>query len=255
MQRRKVLLLMGRGRWSGALVLGLWVMVAATPARGGERAAGADAGSWADGAVLNQVGSHGSPNAVQDASAAKDYDPTKNIVAIHDSSSRQYEKNCRECHADVLGQHSQDPSIPAAHLAMFSYAAGREGSDKQCRWCHRTVDLTSGAAQPAAKSAGNLRRHTDVILCTLCHGPYRGGPGRQLYQAGLSPANPDGPFLYELTCSACHGPLATSQVGGKSASEIQHKIDENEGGMGALSVLTPEEVAAIAAALEGGGDD
>lgn len=255
MQREKRLLLTDRGRWSGALALGLLVMVAATPAHGAEGATGADEVSRVEGAVPDEVSSHGSPATAQGASAAKDYDPTKNIVAIHDSSSKQYGRNCRECHADVLSQHSQDPSIPAAHLAMFSYAAGREGSDQQCRWCHRTVDLTSGAAQPEAKSTGNLRRHTDVTLCTLCHGPYRGGPGRQLYQAGLSPANPDGPFLYELVCSACHRPLATSQVRGKSASEIQHKIDENEGGMGALSVLTPEEVAAIAAALEGGGDD
>jgi hypothetical protein len=33
--------------------------------------------------------------------------------------------------------------------------------------------------------------------------------------------------------------------------EIQEKIDEDEGGMGALNVLTAEEVQAIAAALEG----
>jgi hypothetical protein len=184
-----------------------------------------------------------------DSSAVKDYDPLKNIVAIHDSSSRQYIKDCSECHQDVLSQHSQDPSIPAAHLAMFQYAAGRPGDNKQCRWCHRTVDLTNGVAQPAAKSKGNLRRHTDTMLCTLCHGPYRGGPGRQLYQSGISPTNPDGPALYELVCSACHGSLATSQVRGKGASEIQHKIDEDEGGMGPLSVLTPAEIAAIAAAL------
>jgi hypothetical protein len=51
--------------------------------------------------------------------------------------------------------------------------------------------------------------------------------------------------------------LADSEVQGESAREIREKIDENEGGMGPLNVLSTEDVRAIADALvrpRGGGD-
>ncbi len=171
---------------------------------------------------------------------------SENFFALHDSSSRQYNKHCSECHADVHTAESFDPSIPTAHVAMFDFAPGKPGDDKQCRWCHRTVDLTQGT-QPEEKSKGNLRRDVDVTVCTLCHGP--SGPATQFYETGLSPTDPDGPLLYDLTCAACHRDLEDSQVRGESARDIQKKIDENKGGMGPLDVLSPEEIEAIAAAL------
>jgi mono/diheme cytochrome c family protein len=85
----------------------------------------------------------------------------------------------------------------------------------------------------------------------MCHGP--AGPGKQFYQADLPL---DGPVLYDLACAACHKDLASSKVSGESAKDIQKKIDENEGGMGPLRVLSTQEIEAIAAALtESGGDD
>ena len=65
----------------------------------------------------------------------------------------------------------------------------------------------------------------------------------------FSPTNPDGPALYGMLCSGCHGPLEISEVRG-DGDDIQKKIDEDEGGMGALDVLTEAEVQAIAAALD-----
>jgi hypothetical protein len=65
----------------------------------------------------------------------------------------------------------------------------------------------------------------------------------------LSPTHPDGPLLYDLTCSSCHGDLDDSEVRGESASEIAEKIAEDEGGMGPLDVLTAPEIKAIADAL------
>jgi len=176
------------------------------------------------------------------------FDPRKNIVAIHDSSSKQYKKTCNECHAEIHSRQSLDPSIPAAHPGMFPYAAGRPGDDKQCRWCHRTVDLTL-AQQFSDKSKGNLRRHVDVTLCTLCHGPYRGGPGQQFYQAGLSPTEPDGPLVYDVVCAGCHRELENSELIGKNAEKIQKAIDNDKGGMGVLTVLSAQEIDAIAAVL------
>ena len=174
-------------------------------------------------------------------------DPRKNIIAIHDSSSEEYKKKCSECHADIRSTQSLEPSIPAAHVAMFDFAPGKPGDDKQCIWCHRTVDLVQG-------SAGNIRKQVDATLCTMCHGP--AGPANQFYQAGLSPDDPDGALLYDLACAACHKDLVNSKVSGESAKDIQKKIDENEADMGPLRVLSTQEIEAIAAALaQSGGDD
>ncbi len=171
----------------------------------------------------------------------------KNINALHDSSSDQYKKHCLDCHADVLAQKSLDPSIPNVHAAMIPFVPGKK-DEERCAWCHRTVDLVH-------KSTGNIRKHVDADICTLCHGP--AGPGKTFYQTGLSQTNPDGPALYELTCAACHRGLANSEVRGESAKNIWKKIKEDEGGMGPLNVLSTEEVQAIADALarrQGGGD-
>lgn len=170
-----------------------------------------------------------------------------NLLALHDSSSRQYDKHCLDCHADVLAQQSLDPSIPTVHVAMIPLVPGEEDEDG-CAWCHRSVDLVQGVQ----RSNGPLRKHVDSDLCRLCHGP--AGPGKKFYQTDI---NPDGPALYELVCAACHGDLADSEVQGESAREIREKIDENEGGMGPLNVLSTEDVRAIADALvrpRGGGD-
>jgi hypothetical protein len=174
-------------------------------------------------------------------------DPRKNLIAIHDSSSDKYNKKCSECHADIPNAQSLEPSIaPAAHVAMFDFAPGKPGDDKQCIWCHRTVDLVQG-------SAGNIRKQVDATLCAMCHGPFdRNGPSgmvKQFYQTGPSPDDPDGALLYDLACAACHEDLASSKVSGESAKDIQKKIDEDEAGMGPLRVLSTQEIQAIAAAL------
>jgi len=183
------------------------------------------------------------------------FDPKKNIIAIHDSSSKQYDKNCGECHTEIHSRQSLNPSMPAAHPGMAPFAAGKPGDDRQCRWCHRTVDLTQGT-QTLDKSKGNQRRHVDVTLCTLCHGPDRGGSATQFYQSGLSPTDPDGPVVYGVACAGCHRELENSELIGKKAETIQKAIDEDKGGMGVLTVLSTQEIEAIAVLLaEPGGED
>ena len=182
-------------------------------------------------------------------------DPKKNFAAFHDSNSRQYRKNCTDCHEDVLTGESLNPNISRAHLAMLEFAAGKVGDDKQCRWCHhRSVDLTQGT-QSAATSKGNLRKHIDTALCTLCHGPE--GPAEQFYQVGLSSLVTDGGELYDLACAGCHRDLEDSQVKDKDADKIQKAIARDKGGMGPLIALRLEEIQAIADALAqvNGGDD
>jgi hypothetical protein len=103
----------------------------------------------------------------------------------------------------------------------------------------------------------------------LCHGSfertvggYEDGPeppvrAEQFYLAGIDPDVPDGVALYDLTCASCHKDLSNSEVDRESWSEIKEKIYKDKGGMGPLSVLSDDEIKAIAAALGGtdsGGD-
>jgi hypothetical protein len=178
---------------------------------------------------------------------ADDFDPRKNIITIHDSSSRQYNKNCLECHAGILSEQSLDTEIEPAHIAMFDFAPGKPGDNKQCIWCHQTVDLVQG-------SAGSLRKQVDATLCAMCHGTIdRNGPSggtvKKFYQAG--PLASDGVLLYDLACAACHKDLVNSKVSGDSATEIQKKINENKGGMLPLRILSTDEIDSIASALGG----
>ncbi|MCM2334296.1 MAG: c-type cytochrome [Anaeromyxobacteraceae bacterium] len=78
-------------------------------------------------------------------------------------------------------------------------------------------------------------------------------PGAMPPGPGTTPGTGEGALLYDVSCSSCHGPLATSDVRGESAGDIQEAIEEDEGGMGALSGLTLTQLQAIAAALSGSG--
>jgi mono/diheme cytochrome c family protein len=60
-----------------------------------------------------------------------------------------------------------------------------------------------------------------------------------------------GATIYAASCASCHGALASSEVKGATAREINSAIGENEGGMGKLSGLSAADVANVAAALAG----
>jgi hypothetical protein len=253
--------------WLGAvLVLGITVLVAPSPVVATEQTAlvPGDNVTFSGGnedeeasSTTNEVSGDSmvSHNQTINDTEKAGVDPNENIIAIHDSSSDQYNNKCGNCHTEIHSRESQNPSIPAAHPGMAPFAAGRPNDDRQCRWCHRSVDLTLGT-QALEKSKGNHRRSVDVALCTLCHGPYRDGPGKQFYQSGLSPTDPDGPVVYEVVCAGCHRDLGNSELIGKNAEKIQKAIDEDKGGMGVLNVLSTQEINAIASVLAepGGGD-
>ncbi len=61
----------------------------------------------------------------------------------------------------------------------------------------------------------------------------------------------DGAALYGSTCAGCHKSLASSNVMGKSASDIKGAINGDKGGMGALR-LTDAQVQAIGKTLTTG---
>ena len=68
-------------------------------------------------------------------------------------------------------------------------------------------------------------------------------------QTGDSGSPIDGTTLYVTDCSSCHGPLATSTKAGATADQIQNAINNNIGGMGALSSLSADQIQAIASVL------
>jgi hypothetical protein len=72
-------------------------------------------------------------------------------------------------------------------------------------------------------------------------GPEEPGP--------VEPIPLDGQQLYTVSCAGCHGAGPTSEKRNRSAGQIQNAINANLGGMGLLSNLSSEEVAAIASYL------
>jgi uncharacterized protein (TIGR03382 family) len=63
------------------------------------------------------------------------------------------------------------------------------------------------------------------------------------------PTSTDGASLYAANCQSCHGALASSEVRGRSATQIRSAISSNTGGMGTLSSLTSTQISAIATVL------
>ena len=198
-----------------------------------------------------------------------------NAIAFHNRNSSQYNDHCLDCHAAVLTEAPvvsgaavtnprlsgiEPPPTRTAHGMMLrgNFKPGEAGHDTRCQFCHRSVNVVEGPRMPQDELQGAIRKRVDPAVCTLCHGPKTGGqpgsPGPQFYQAGLLQLIPPtdlllGQKLYGLVCAGCHNPLAQSEVHGKSASEIQKEINENEGGMGPLRVLSAAQINAIATAL------
>jgi hypothetical protein len=188
----------------------------------------------------------------------------ENFIALHDSSSPQYNPNCDSCHADIYTRTTLDSSIPDAHVAMLPFAAGI--GQTRCVWCHRSTDLLHfaiGTQGDPLDAKASLRKYVDVELCALCHGPNGGisggmgmmgggmmaTPGTQFYQADLADLNPTGEELYGLSCEGCHGPIEDSEVAGASAMQIQMAIMMNRGGMRPLNALTTADIGAISDVL------
>ena len=220
-------------------------------------------------------------NARGDDDGGSSTSSSTNAIAFHDRNSSRYNDHCLDCHAAVLTEVPKVSGAPVTnprlsgiepprtielpptltvHGSMLRGNAkpGERGDDRQCQFCHRSVNVVEGPRMPQDALQGAIRKRVDPAVCALCHGPATGGqpssPGPQFYQVGLAQLIPladplAGQKLYGLVCAGCHDPLAKSEVRNESASEIQKKITENEGGMGPLRVLTAAQIQAIATAL------
>mgnify|MGYP001086826390 CR=1 FL=1 len=102
----------------------------------------------------------------------------RNLVALHDPASPQYDRRCLNCHRSILTDSSQDPRIATFHQAMLpftpGYSARKGAQNENCLFCHRNpVDFEQG-------SGVSLRRNVAVEACVYCHGP--SGPGPVYYR-------------------------------------------------------------------------
>jgi len=94
----------------------------------------------------------------------------RNVRAVHNPASAQYDRQCIKCHGDILEERSLDDRVPGAHPVMLPQVGGE--TDAVCVKCHVSVDFDS-------RSAGNVRRNVDVDICAVCHP--RGGAGHPFY--------------------------------------------------------------------------
>jgi len=119
-----------------------------------------------------------------------------------------------------------------------------------CAFCHGALDVTSKPGRTAAEiqaaiqnigqmsSLSNLTTEEIQAIADVL-------PAAPVVTPGTPP---DGAALYSSECSGCHGPLATTSKPGRTAAEIQAAI-QSVGQMSSLSILTTEEIQAIADVL------
>lgn len=135
------------------------------------------------------------------------------------------------------------PGVPGQVSGAALYASN-------CGSCHGSLadsskKRTTATAIQAAIAAntgnmGSLSKLTALEIQAIA---------TALEVAITPPTQIDGAALYASKCSSCHGALATSSKKGATANATQSAINNNQGGMGSLSTLTADQVAAIAAAL------
>lgn len=136
-----------------------------------------------------------------------------------------------------------DPGLPPDGPALYA---------SSCAGCHGTLANTDkpGSTTTAIQSAIDSNLGSMGYLGSLTAEEIQAIadslPAAPVVDPGLPP---DGPALYASECAGCHGPLATTNKPGRTASAVQNAIDNNIGNMGYLSSLTVEEVQAIAGAL------
>ena len=146
--------------------------------------------------------------------------------------------------ADALpGAVVVDPGLPPDGAALYARdCAGCHGALANTEKPGRTATAIQGAIDSNLGGMGYLSSLTaeevQAIAAVL--------PAAPVIDPGLPP---DGPTLYASECAGCHGPLATTDKPGRTATAIQNAINNNIGNMGYLSSLTSAEVQAIADAL------
>jgi hypothetical protein len=100
------------------------------------------------------------------------------LMAIHDSNSPSFNKNCLQCHQDVMTRGTLDSKIKDAHAAMVPFAPGydskRGATNEVCIVCHTNTDVLQ-------HSAAQIRKNVSTSLCAACHN--KSGPSSKKFYA------------------------------------------------------------------------
>lgn len=100
------------------------------------------------------------------------------LVALHDAKSPAYNKNCLNCHGDIMKRTTLNPKFKEAHAAMVPFAPGYDAkagvTNETCTSCHGKVDLLQHSGE-------QIRKNADVASCGACHG--KSGPSSKKFYA------------------------------------------------------------------------
>lgn len=165
--------------------------------------------------------------------------------------------------ATTLAATAPPPAVPAApsgvtaaggaNQATLAWPAVTGATSYNVYWSTTSGVTTATGTRIAGVSSpfvqtGLTAGTAYFYVVTAVNSAGESGPSIQV-SASTNVAALDGAALYASNCAACHGSLAASTKRGSSASAITAAITGNRGGMGSIS-LTPEQITAIAAALQ-----
>jgi hypothetical protein len=102
---------------------------------------------------------------------------SRNLAAVHDAGSPEFNGQCLGCHADIMKRTTLKPGIKEAHVAMIPFLPDYDTkagvTNDNCRSCHTKVDIVQ-------HSGVQIRKNTDPSSCAACHGK-NGAAMRKFY--------------------------------------------------------------------------
>ena len=160
--------------------------------------------------------------------------------------------------AAVLGQQTPPPPPPALTMTdgptlYANYCAGCHGALASSTKSGRTAAQITSANNSVSAMSG-LKSLTSAQISAIATALAVTTPAptpTPMPTPTPPPTTVDGAALYGTYCAGCHGPLASSQFLGASASLIQSAINGGESQMSGLKSLTTTQIQAIAVALGG----
>ncbi len=100
------------------------------------------------------------------------------LIALHDTGSPSFNKNCLSCHRDIMKRTTLNRKFKGAHAAMVPFAPGYNAkvgvTNKVCASCHARVDLLQHSGE-------QIRKNANVSSCAACHG--KSGPSSKKFYA------------------------------------------------------------------------
>ncbi|RMF82996.1 MAG: hypothetical protein D6739_07880 [Nitrospirae bacterium] len=139
---------------------------------------------------------------------------TRNVIALHDERSPDYDPNCVSCHGTKTTELAPDGVTPMAHAVMMTALATTiPDLNQRCAYCHPHIRLqrrnpsgntytdtyanyldprppltpavqhTTSREDINAQAEGtSIRKPYDAAACSVCHGPSPMFGAGQLYQ-------------------------------------------------------------------------